>query len=50
VSAHLAVYLRPPGYGEMFAQLGFGSLVEQARAGTPRSELAAAIPFELIAS
>jgi probable F420-dependent oxidoreductase len=49
LSAQLAVYLRPPGYGEMFAQLGFGSLVERARAGAPRSELAAAIPPELIA-
>jgi alkanesulfonate monooxygenase SsuD/methylene tetrahydromethanopterin reductase-like flavin-dependent oxidoreductase (luciferase family) len=33
----------------MFAALGFGSLVERARAGTPRSELAAAIPPELVA-
>jgi probable F420-dependent oxidoreductase len=49
LSAQLAVYLRPPGYGEMFARLGFGSLVERARAGTPRSELAAAIPPELVA-
>jgi probable F420-dependent oxidoreductase len=49
LSAQLAVYLRPPGYGEMFAQLGFGTLVERARAGAPRSELAAEIPPELIA-
>ena len=49
LSAQLAVYLRPPGYGEMFARLGFGSLVERARAGAPRSELAAAIPPELLA-
>jgi probable F420-dependent oxidoreductase len=49
LSAQLAVYLRPPGYGEMFARLGFGSLVRRARAGTPRSELAAAIPPELVA-
>jgi probable F420-dependent oxidoreductase len=49
LSAQLAIYLRAPGYGEMFAQLGFGSLVERARQGTPRSELAAAIPPELIA-
>jgi probable F420-dependent oxidoreductase len=48
LSGQLAVYLRPPGYGEMFAQLGFGSLVERARAGTPRSELAAAVPAELV--
>jgi probable F420-dependent oxidoreductase len=49
LSAQLAVYLRPPGYGEMFAGLGFGSLVQRARAGAPRSELAAAIPRELLA-
>ena len=48
LSAQLAIYLRPPGYGEMFAQLGFGSLVQRARSGAPRSELAAAIPRELI--
>lgn len=49
LSAQLAVYLRPPGYGEMFTQLGFESLVQRARAGTPRSELAAVIPPELVA-
>ena len=49
LSEQLAIYLRPPGYGEMFAQLGFGSLVDRARAGTPRSQLAAAIPIELVA-
>jgi probable F420-dependent oxidoreductase len=47
--AQLAIYLQPPGYGEMFAELGFSSLVERARAGTPRSELAATIPEELVA-
>lgn len=44
----LAVYLAPPGYGEMFTALGHGGLVEQARAGKPRAELAEAIPVELI--
>jgi probable F420-dependent oxidoreductase len=44
----LAVYLGAPGYGEMFARLGFGPLVEQARSGAPRAELAAAIPAELV--
>lgn len=44
----LAVYLAPPGYGEMFSELGFSDLVEQARSGVRRSELAAAIPFELV--
>ena len=43
----LAVYLAPPGYGEMFSELGFPGLVERARGGARRSELAAAIPFEL---
>jgi probable F420-dependent oxidoreductase len=43
----LAIYLAPPGYGEMFSDLGFPDLVEQARSGARRSELAAAIPIEL---
>jgi probable F420-dependent oxidoreductase len=43
----LAIYLGPPGYGEMFSDLGFSGLVERARGGARRSELAAAIPFEL---
>ena len=43
----LAVYLAPPGYGDMFAELGFARLVERARRGARRSELAAAIPIEL---
>lgn len=49
LSAQLSVYLGAPGYGEMFAELGFASLVQSARAGARRSELAAAIPVELIA-
>jgi alkanesulfonate monooxygenase SsuD/methylene tetrahydromethanopterin reductase-like flavin-dependent oxidoreductase (luciferase family) len=44
----LAVYLAPPGYGEMFCGLGFSDLVERARGGARRSELAAAIPIELV--
>ena len=47
-ASQLAVYLAPPGYGEMFCELGFPGLVEQARGGAKRSELAAAVPFELI--
>ena len=43
----LAIYLAPPGYGEMFSELGFPELVKQARSGARRSELAAAIPIEL---
>ena len=38
----------PPGYGEMFCELGFADLVQKARAGTTRRELAAAIPVELL--
>jgi probable F420-dependent oxidoreductase len=48
MAAQIAVYLRPPGYGEMFTELGFGSLVERARAGARRGELAAEIPSELL--
>ena len=38
----------PPGYGEMFTELGFGTLVDRARAGAKRSELAEAITVELL--
>jgi probable F420-dependent oxidoreductase len=48
LAGQLAVYLHPPGYGEMFTRLGFGDLVQRARAGTSRSELAAAAPVELL--
>jgi probable F420-dependent oxidoreductase len=50
VAAQMAAYLKPPGYGEMFADLGFGDLVAQARAGASRSDLADAIPAELPAA
>jgi probable F420-dependent oxidoreductase len=43
----LAIYLAPPGYGEMFCELGFADLVERARSGARRSELASAVPSEL---
>ena len=46
-AGQLAVYLGPPGYGEMFCELGFADLVHRARAGARRSELAAAMPIEL---
>jgi probable F420-dependent oxidoreductase len=46
-ASQLAIYLAPPGYGEMFSTLGFSDLVETARRGARRSELATAIPFEL---
>jgi probable F420-dependent oxidoreductase len=48
MAAQIAVYLRPPGYGEMFTELGFGSLVDRARAGTKRSELAQEITVGLL--
>jgi probable F420-dependent oxidoreductase len=48
MAAQTAAYLRPPGYGEMFTELGFGSLVHRARAGAKRSELAGEITLELL--
>jgi probable F420-dependent oxidoreductase len=36
LAAQLAVYLAPPGYGEMFSALGFFDLVQRARAGARR--------------
>lgn len=49
LQGQLAVYLAAPGYGELFASLGFGGLVDRARSGAPRAELASAIPVELVA-
>jgi probable F420-dependent oxidoreductase len=48
LAAQLAVYLAAPGYGEMFSELGFGDLVQRARAGARRSELVTAVPVELL--
>jgi hypothetical protein len=49
LAGQLAVYLGAPGYGEMFAELGFGALVDRARAGgVRRAELTTAIPIELV--
>jgi probable F420-dependent oxidoreductase len=48
LASQIAVYLRPPGYGEMFIALGYGELVARAREGARRSELAAAVPRELL--
>ena len=50
LAAQIAVYLQPPGYGEMFTALGFGALVDEARSGRPRLDLAASIPRELLAA
>ncbi|MFL5822143.1 MAG: LLM class F420-dependent oxidoreductase, partial [Solirubrobacteraceae bacterium] len=49
LGGQLAVYLGAPGYGEMFGRLGFGSLVDRARAGARRAELASAMPADLVA-
>jgi probable F420-dependent oxidoreductase len=49
LAGQLAVYLGAPGYGDLFAGLGFGALVDRARAGTPRAALAEAVPWELLA-
>ena len=48
LAAQLAVYLAPPGYGEMFSELGFLDLVQRARAGARRFELATVVPAELL--
>jgi probable F420-dependent oxidoreductase len=50
LAGQLAAYIGAPGYGEMFAGLGYGALVDRARAGAARRpELASAIPVDLIA-
>ena len=48
LASQLAVYLAPPGYGEMFCELGFLNLVQRARAGARRAELATTVPVELL--
>ncbi len=48
LAAQIAVYLAPPGYGEMFTSLGFGDLVQRARGGERRASLAADVPRELL--
>jgi probable F420-dependent oxidoreductase len=48
LAGQLAVYLGAPGYGELFAGLGFGDLVDHARAGDTRAGLAEAVPHELL--
>jgi probable F420-dependent oxidoreductase len=50
LAGQLSVYLAPPGYGEMFTELGHGELVARARAGVPRAQLAGQIPSELLAA
>ena len=48
LTSQLAIYLAPPGYGEMFSELGFSELVRRARAGARPGELARSIPSELL--
>jgi probable F420-dependent oxidoreductase len=48
LASQLAIYLGAPGYGEMFSELGFAELMRRAREGARRSELARAVPFELM--
>jgi probable F420-dependent oxidoreductase len=48
MASQLAMYLAPPGYGEMFSALGFSDLVGRARSGASRSQLASFIPTELL--
>jgi probable F420-dependent oxidoreductase len=48
LAAQIAAYLAPPGYGESFIELGFEELVASARSGTRRSQLAGAVPVELL--
>jgi probable F420-dependent oxidoreductase len=48
LAAQVAIYLAPPGYGEMFAELGFADLVQRARSGTGRAELARDLPPALL--
>jgi probable F420-dependent oxidoreductase len=48
LAAQLAIYLAPPGYGELFSALGFSELVDRARSGMSRAKLADLIPDELL--
>lgn len=48
LAAQIAAYLAPPGYADSFSELGFEALVLRARAGARRSELASAVPVELL--
>ena len=48
LAGQLSVYVGVPGYGELFAGLGFQALVERARSGAPRHELVEEIPLELL--
>lgn len=46
----LVAYVGAPGYGEMFAEAGFGTAVDAARSASHPREVLASIPDELVAS
>jgi probable F420-dependent oxidoreductase len=48
LASQLTIYLAAPGYAEMFSRLGFSDLVEDARGGGRRSDLAGEVPYELL--
>jgi probable F420-dependent oxidoreductase len=48
LARQLVIYLAPPGYGEMFAEAGFGELVALARSGAHPREVLASVPRALI--
>ena len=50
ITTGLVIYLAAPGYGEMFAEAGFGNLVDLARSGAPPRDVFAAVPVELLES
>lgn len=50
VRRQVAMYLGAPGYGEMFTQAGFGTIVDLARSGAPLPDVVAAVTSDLIES
>jgi probable F420-dependent oxidoreductase len=44
----LVAYVAAPGYGEMFADAGFGAVVALARSGVHPRDVLAAVPDELV--
>lgn len=46
----LVPYVAAPGYGEMFAEAGYGDIVALARSGARPADVLAAVPRELVAS
>jgi probable F420-dependent oxidoreductase len=48
LASQLAAYIPAPGYGEMLAAAGFAGIVERARSGLPRRELAMLVGPDLL--